>query len=115
MDAAHKGTIDRREMAKALKSFKVPHCLARNGPPHAHRHAQLRSSDCPSHQAAGLERRMSHISHSVEKAEREQRLVERLIERRTLSASAASSAPPSLRGAGSPRRALTASQATELS
>jgi hypothetical protein len=47
MDAAHKGTIDRREMAKALKSFKVPHCLARNGPPHAHRHAQLRSSDCP--------------------------------------------------------------------
>lgn len=65
--------------------------------------------------AAGLERRMSHISRSVEKAEREQRLVERLIERRTLSASAASSAPPSLRGAGSPRRALTASQATELS
>ena len=71
---------------------------------------RLMSSDCPSHQAAGLERRMSHISRSVEKAEREQRLVERLIERRTLSASAASSAPPSLRGAGSPRRALTASQ-----
>ena len=27
LDAAHKGSIDRREMAKALKSFKVPHCF----------------------------------------------------------------------------------------